>query len=288
MNKALGYISAGCKVLICVALFLICQMSALFLFELINIDYKVYEGSFITTYSLVIIIVFVIYTAICSYKTQPLLLVERLNKKQVITLIVVGFALLGIVSIYMIIANILSVVLTPIQDELEKYSESVDRFSVISVDDVPWWDPLVDAFATAFIVPLAEELVFRGAIFGELTKRFNWIISTVVSSVIFGLFHGISIHIGYALMSGFLLCTVYHYTKSIISSYIVHMVFNLFGSSIFILFDSSIMKNLGVNTEDLNLYLLCLEIVAILPAFVGIYYLYKTNKEERECAEGQL
>lgn len=280
MNKTMGYISAGLKTMICVALFLICQMSALFLFIALGIDYKVYEGSFIALYSTLIIVLFSIYSIISSRKSERLIMSEKIEGKHVLVLLIIGFGLLGVVSVYMVFAQLIAEVLTPIQSELDKYSESVDRFSDITVDSVPWWDPLLDAFASSFIIPFAEELVFRGAIFGELSRKFNWIFSAFVSALIFGLFHGISIHIGYALISGFILCLVYRFTKSILASYIVHATFNLLGSSIYTLIDAGILSVFDNYRNILNLILFGLEIIAILPAAIGLYYLYLGYKKK--------
>lgn len=289
MNKALGYISAIFKTTICIALFLICQMSALFLFDAAGLDRKVYEGSFIAIYSVVIIIVFLIYSAISSYRKNRLVMREKLDIKRILMLILMGFALLGLVSMYMIIANLISEYVSSFQGELDKYSESMDRFSSVSVDEVPWWDPVLDALATSFIVPFAEELVFRGAVFGELSRRINWVLSAVISSAIFGLFHGISIHIGYALISGMILCVVYQYTKSIFASYIMHATFNLFGSAIFTFLDSSIMSGVGINQDRLNLSLLIIEILAIWPAAIGMYFtIYRPYKLKQVTIKEQL
>ncbi len=288
MNKALGYISAIFKATICIALFLICQMSALFLFDVTGLDYKVYEGSFITFYSLIIILAFMVYSAVSSYRKDRLVMREKLGIRRIFLLILMGFALLGIVSVYMMFANIIAEYVSSLQGELDRYSENMNRFSSISVDEVPWWDPVLDALATSFIVPLAEELTFRGAVFGELSRKFNWVLSAVISSTIFGLFHGISIHIGYALISGIILCAVYHYTKSIFASYIMHATFNLFGSAIFTFLDSSVMSKFDINQGKLNFLMLIIEILAIWPAAIGMYFICRSYKSEQETIKEQL
>jgi len=285
MNKTLGYISAGAKAMISVALFLGCQLLALVLFNAFGLNYKVYEGTFIALYSTVIILVFMGYSALSSIKNTPLIKRDKIEFKPAFILVMIGFALLGIVSIYMLAANFISAYLTSLQGELEKYSESIDRFATMSIDDVPWWDPLVDVFASSLIIPLAEEMVFRGAIFGELSRKMNWILSAAISSLIFGLFHGISIHIGYAIISGMILCVIYRFTNSIFASYIVHATFNFFGSSVFTLIDSSIMSRLSMDKDSLNYALFLIEIFAILPASLGIYYfytVYRSNKKEQK------
>jgi CAAX protease family protein len=48
---------------------------------------------------------------------------------------------------------------------------------------------LIDAAATAVIVAIFEEILFRGAIFGALRKVFHWIFAMVISSLIYAILH---------------------------------------------------------------------------------------------------
>ena len=48
---------------------------------------------------------------------------------------------------------------------------------------------LIDAAATAVVVAIFEELLFRGALFGALRKVFHWIFAMVISSLIYAILH---------------------------------------------------------------------------------------------------
>ena len=48
---------------------------------------------------------------------------------------------------------------------------------------------LLGAAATAILVAVLEEILFRGALFGALRKAFNWIFALVVSSFVYALLH---------------------------------------------------------------------------------------------------
>jgi uncharacterized protein len=48
---------------------------------------------------------------------------------------------------------------------------------------------LLEAVAVALVVAVIEEVIFRGAIFGSLRKRHNWITALVLSSGIYAWFH---------------------------------------------------------------------------------------------------
>ena len=60
--------------------------------------------------------------------------------------------------------------------------------------------PIYQQIAVYILAPVVEEMVFRGVLLGELLKRINPVVSILFSATIFGLMHGISIHIGYDLI----------------------------------------------------------------------------------------
>ena len=48
---------------------------------------------------------------------------------------------------------------------------------------------LLGAAATAIVVAVLEEILFRGALFGALRKAFNWIFALAISSFVYALMH---------------------------------------------------------------------------------------------------
>lgn len=82
------------------------------------------------------------------------------------------------------------------------------------------------------LIPIFEEILFRGLIFNELKKNMNIVIAVIVQALIFGLAHGNMLQGIYAFILGVILSILYIYTKSIWSNIIGHIVFNLFGSLI--------------------------------------------------------
>ncbi|HWC59004.1 MAG TPA: CPBP family intramembrane glutamic endopeptidase, partial [Verrucomicrobiae bacterium] len=48
---------------------------------------------------------------------------------------------------------------------------------------------LIDSAATAVIIAIIEEILFRGAIFGALRKVFHWTFALVLSSMIYAILH---------------------------------------------------------------------------------------------------
>ena len=67
----------------------------------------------------------------------------------------------------------------------------------------------------AVLAPIFEEVIFRGIVFASLRRRFGWLISAVLSAVIFAIVHGYGI-IGFCAVgwSGFLWAWAYEKTGS--------------------------------------------------------------------------
>ena len=77
------------------------------------------------------------------------------------------------------------------------------------------------------LVPIAEELVFRGLVFRRMKNYTNFWLAAIVSSVLFGLYH---MNLGqgiYAFLFGILLCLVYRKFDNIIAPMILHFSANL-------------------------------------------------------------
>ncbi len=95
----------------------------------------------------------------------------------------------------------------------------------------------------ALLVPLAEEIVFRGSILRSLLEYFKknkeehelhakgkvkdgvWL-SIVISSLLFGLVHGNIAQFVHATLLGILLGWIYYHTKSIVPGIILHFLNN--------------------------------------------------------------
>ncbi|MFJ7756153.1 CPBP family intramembrane glutamic endopeptidase [Peribacillus muralis] len=81
-------------------------------------------------------------------------------------------------------------------------------------------------FVTSVIGPILEEIIFRKIIFGSLHKRFNFFISAVLSSVIFGLAHGELEHLLLYTAMGLTFAYLYAKTGRILVSMSAHIAMN--------------------------------------------------------------
>ncbi|CAH0347681.1 type II CAAX endopeptidase family protein [Bacillus sp. CECT 9360] len=85
--------------------------------------------------------------------------------------------------------------------------------------------PLV-IFVSSVIGPILEEIIFRKIIFGSLYRRFNFFISALISSIIFGLAHFELVHIILYSAMGFTFAFLYVKTKRIIVPIFAHVAMN--------------------------------------------------------------
>ncbi len=83
--------------------------------------------------------------------------------------------------------------------------------------------------AVGIMAPLAEEIVFRGAILRSLldmmSKKNHWV-AILISAALFGVVHGNSAQFANALLMGLLLGWMYYRTKSLVPGILMHWVNN--------------------------------------------------------------
>jgi membrane protease YdiL (CAAX protease family) len=85
---------------------------------------------------------------------------------------------------------------------------------------------LIAFFALVIIPPIAEELLFRGYLFGRLRERFGFWFTTIVVSIVFGIVHmQWNVGIDVAVLSIFL-CYLREHTGSIWASMVLHGIKN--------------------------------------------------------------
>lgn len=93
---------------------------------------------------------------------------------------------------------------------------------------------IVTFVCLAFLVPLGEELLFRGVLMRGLL-RYGAVVAVLGSSVVFALFHGINLALPTALVVGIIAAEVARRSGSIWPAVVVHVVNNL-ALPLFVLF----------------------------------------------------
>lgn len=81
---------------------------------------------------------------------------------------------------------------------------------------------------TVIVAPIVEELFFRQFLYGQLKRICHPFAAIVISSLVFALLHGTTIHLFTALISGMLFAFIYEYFQSIDISILGHVAVNAF------------------------------------------------------------
>lgn len=85
---------------------------------------------------------------------------------------------------------------------------------------------------TSLLIPIAEELIFRGLILGKFLESMKPGLAAVLSALIFACMHVQPLQVVYAFLCGLILGYAYLYTGSIFVSVLIHMTFNFFGGAL--------------------------------------------------------
>ena len=76
------------------------------------------------------------------------------------------------------------------------------------------------------IVPIAEELVFRGVLYNRIKRSFGVEIATVLSALIFGLSHGNIVQFLYATILGLVMAYLYEKCELLLAPILFHCAAN--------------------------------------------------------------
>ncbi|GKZ02212.1 CPBP family intramembrane glutamic endopeptidase [Paraclostridium bifermentans] len=103
---------------------------------------------------------------------------------------------------------------------------------------------IINIICTVLLIPVCEEIMFRGIIFNFFKKNYSLTTSIILQSLIFGISHGNVLQGMYTFIGGILLSLIYLYCDSIVGSILLHIVFNLFGS---VILPSLLFKQNSIN-----------------------------------------
>ncbi len=88
--------------------------------------------------------------------------------------------------------------------------------------------PLAQQFLfVGLVIPLTEELIFRGQAFALLRGRLPWLPAALVSALLFGIFHGNVTQCIYGFVLGIMLAWLYEVTGGLLLPYLFHAAANI-------------------------------------------------------------
>ena len=283
LSKAGRYALALFLGLVVVCLYLAMSFIAFYGMEFFGLSTDTYEGVYTLISSVLVIICFLIYNRFSApVKENRFVKTRKISAFEVLLLVIIGLGLVGFVTSYLSVFILVSDYLAPVQQEVASYENSVDRFAEVAQETVPLWDSCIYAFNMAFLIPLSEELVFRGALFGHLSRAFKPWVAVVLTAAFFGLMHGMSIHIGYALICGLIITFCYYYTGSLVSSFLLHSLFNILGSSVPFLI-SEIITLPKETQSQINITSNLITILSMVPAVFAFITLVRYSKKRMKA-----
>lgn len=275
MQRFIGILGAFGKALLAIVIMIAAVFVADIIMTIAGFDNETYEGLFMTIYAIAMILMFyVIMTKTGIINSRKKLRKTPLDPLDVFWLFVIALGMLGLTTIYLVIANAIGEVNSEVNEAVEEYNESMERATEEEIVLIPNWDHWLYFFSSFVLIPLAEELMFRAFVLEGFAKHVRPAIAILLSSIIFGLLHGISVQIGYALICGLFLGAVYMVCDNILASYLVHATFNLFGAALYTLIDSGAIGDVSESMQN-SIFgaMFMMEMGAILALFPSFYFL---------------
>lgn len=264
-----------------VLLFFFSQLIAVISCLIAKLDIDVYEGTYAfvaTVVGLLLIVPLIIFRGNLSIKKNTLVFKDKLTIDTFVPVLVISMGLMGIVMVYFIVADQIANIFPKVQEEVDNYSEALDRYANIDAAEIPAFDSWLNIIASCFLVPVLEELTFRGVLLGEMLRKMPAALAIFLSALVFGLMHGLSVQIGYAFLSGLIIGFVYYTTHSIYATITLHTIFNLLGAGIDTLLDSGIFGDVSAFKAEFDAFTVYLSLLMIIPSIIAIVFLWKRHK----------
>ena len=214
--------------------------------------------SFLATVSILSIIVFGIILYFKQknskkYSDKPFASLKgEVGKKELMESIILFVGAFGITILWVILISFLSEGSSFYKGLLESHNSTLG--SLVGTESL-----MFSIITVAIIVPIAEELFFRGLIYGRLRQAMKPMVAILISSIVFGIFHGNVVQGVYAFFIGCALALVYEKTDSLLLSIFGHALINAIGMG---------LPFLGL--DKFRLVLNILSFIAIIPSIIII------------------
>lgn len=138
--------------------------------------------------------------------------IKKIDKREIVYIVLFG---IGISFILSILAGMLTLVFQGYSDISNMIEESNNS--------------LIQMLLMVILIPICEELLFRGIIFRYLKNNYNIVLAVVLQALAFGVYHMNIVQGIYTFVLGIALGLIYMYSESMLGCIILHMVYNLFG-----------------------------------------------------------
>lgn len=187
---------------------------------------------------------------------------RRVTPEKAVSAVVIALGLLGVTMVYFYLLESLSSI-SWIRDSLEQYE------SLVTVEvEMVLFEKIVYVILLTLLIPIVEELIFRGIILHEFLSTMKPGVAVVLTATVFAVIHGQPIQVGYAFFCGLVISVVYVFSRSIYLTIILHGVYNFFGSALQVVFP---------RTEEWTGVLAVIYFVSIALGVIAVVYLKRDH-----------
>lgn len=215
-------------------------------------------------YSVLVIIISSIVLSVLLKQDKFALRRERYSAGHIVSSLLIMSGITGLISLQM--AGLVS-----LGETVPYVGKVIQEYIELSQAFIGNGNVVMIILSTCILVPISEELVFRGIIQGELRRALPVWAAIAIQAVIFALVHGNIVQISYVIIPAIILGLVYEWTKSIYVPIIMHMFFNFIGSAL--------PEMLNYN-ETAMMYLGLIQIAFIPVAVIALFYLKAIRKTD--------
>ena len=158
----------------------------------------------------------------------------------------------------------------------DKFLNMINDTSMLPTNNV---ELILCFISIVILAPVLEEITFRKVLFIRLSRKLGFVISAVISSLIFGIGHN-SLGILGAIAFGIGCCILYRKYNNIAASITVHMVNNLIAGIIVIIayFTNPLtLETIIITNSDINMYLITGSIETIIALIIFVRFILKNK-----------
>lgn len=178
-------------------------------------------------------------------------------------------AALGALFVIFFVNNVMGL-LVP-EDSLEAFEEASSALYAY-----PLWQAIL---ANVILVPILEEVIFRGLLFSRLLKAMPSVVVALITSIIFSLMHGQIVWMIFAFVVGMLLSFVRIKSGSITPTILMHVMINGYAT----------LVSYEILTFSSPVVIIALMVVGAVSLVGCVLLMLKACKEEKtEKAEVQV
>lgn len=136
-----------------------------------------------------------------------------------------------------------------------------------SSDTIYTGNIIIMIVSVVIIGPILEEIIFRKVLFINISKKYNYKIGILISSILFGIGHSIYTSI-FASLFGVVLCILYIKYKNILIPIFLHVINNSMSMVLKIPQKYNINTSININALTIHMYL----ILGLVIISLSVYY----------------